>query len=145
MKHLAIIPVLAILISCQGTTKTTDAKASSETKAEAPLVGGEKDEHGCLTSAGYTWSEIRKDCIRLFEAGIRLNPTNDSESHETSGFLVFSNDSSKVELYLPSLKGSDILTKENNVYQSSDKQYKLDRSKSIWTLMKDNKVIYSSK
>ena len=27
---------------------------------QAPqLIGGNKDEHGCLTAAGYTWSELR--------------------------------------------------------------------------------------
>lgn len=26
---------------------------------QAPqLIGGNKDEHGCLTAAGYTWSEL---------------------------------------------------------------------------------------
>ena len=41
---------------------------------QAPqLIGGNKDEHGCLTAAGYTWSELRRDCIRIFEDGVRVN------------------------------------------------------------------------
>lgn len=27
-----------------------------------------KTEHGCVGSAGYVWSEVKKDCIRPFEA-----------------------------------------------------------------------------
>ena len=34
-------------------------------KGEDNLVGNDKDDHGCIASAGYTWSEVRKDCIRL--------------------------------------------------------------------------------
>lgn len=41
---------------------------------QAPqLIGGNKDEHGCLTAAGYTWSELRRDCIRIFEDGVRVD------------------------------------------------------------------------
>ena len=38
----------------------------------AALVGADRDEHGCIGSAGYTWSEVRKDCIRLFEDGLQF-------------------------------------------------------------------------
>ena len=42
---------------------------------QAPqLIGENKDEHGCLTAAGYTWSELRRDCIRIFENGVRQQP-----------------------------------------------------------------------
>lgn len=38
---------------------------------QSPIVGGDRDEHGCIGSAGYVWCEVQKDCIRLFEKGIR--------------------------------------------------------------------------
>lgn len=28
------------------------------------MVGNDKDEHGCIWSAGYTWSEVLNECIR---------------------------------------------------------------------------------
>ena len=31
------------------------------------LLGGDRDEHGCIGSAGYVWSEVSQDCIRVFE------------------------------------------------------------------------------
>lgn len=31
------------------------------------IVGGDKDEHGCIGSAGYTWCEVKGACIRLWE------------------------------------------------------------------------------
>jgi hypothetical protein len=31
------------------------------------LVGGDKDEHNCLGSAGYSWCEAKQKCLRVFE------------------------------------------------------------------------------
>ncbi len=62
-----------------------------------PIVGGDKDEHGCIGSAGYTWSQLKQTCIRSFELPIQLlNP----EGTITAG-LHFSDDLSKAELFLP--------------------------------------------
>jgi len=32
-----------------------------------PIVGGDKDAHGCIGSAGYTWCEIKQKCLRAWE------------------------------------------------------------------------------
>ena len=58
------------------------------------------DEHGCNAAAGYMWSEVKKDCIRIFETGIRMNSQTDKNA-TSSAFLVFSPDSLQVELFLP--------------------------------------------
>lgn len=34
---------------------------------EAPVIGGQKDEHGCLPAAGYSWCAATKKCIRFWE------------------------------------------------------------------------------
>ena len=31
------------------------------------IVGGDKDEHGCIGSAGYTWCENKQKCLRIWE------------------------------------------------------------------------------
>lgn len=31
------------------------------------LIGGEKDSHGCLIAAGYSWCEIKQKCLRTWE------------------------------------------------------------------------------
>lgn len=31
------------------------------------LVGNDKDEHGCIGSAGYTWCEVKNKCLRVWE------------------------------------------------------------------------------
>ena len=41
-------------------------------------VGGDRDKHGCIGSAGYQWSEVQQDCIRVFEKGIRMKAVDGS-------------------------------------------------------------------
>ena len=53
-----VLPAAAIDISGQGVNVTA---------AETPLVGGDKDEHGCIGSAGYTWCEPKQKCLREWE------------------------------------------------------------------------------
>mmetsp|Transcript_139012 Transcript_139012/g.337671 ORF Transcript_139012/g.337671 Transcript_139012/m.337671 type:complete len:320 (-) Transcript_139012:252-1211(-) len=39
-------------------------------KVNAVVVGGDRDEHGCIPSAGYSWCEATSECIRPWERGI---------------------------------------------------------------------------
>lgn len=32
-----------------------------------PVLGGDKDEHGCIGSAGYSWCEAKQKCLRTWE------------------------------------------------------------------------------
>jgi len=32
-----------------------------------PLIGGQKDAHGCLIAAGYSWCESKQKCLRVWE------------------------------------------------------------------------------
>ena len=63
-------------------------------KPTAKLVGNDRDEHGCIASAGYRWSEALKDCIRLWEVGERL------DNGDKNVYVVFSKDSAVAEVYL---------------------------------------------
>ena len=77
----------ALLTGC-GNGGKKEAETSERKEKEA-VVGSDKDEHGCIASAGYTWSEVQKDCIRLWEKGVRMNAVDDAGK---TLFLVFSPD-----------------------------------------------------
>ena len=66
----------ALLTGC-GNGGKKEAETSERKEKEA-VVGSDKDEHGCIASAGYTWSEVQKDCIRLWEKGVRMNAVDDA-------------------------------------------------------------------
>lgn len=80
----------ALFVACGSKRgKTVEVAEQADT---VHVVGGDKDKHGCIASAGYTWSEVQKDCIRLWEKGVRMNAVDDAEKVL---FLVFSPDSTK--------------------------------------------------
>jgi hypothetical protein len=56
-------------IAYQGECNTT-ADCSGDVCTVAvgePLLGGDRDEHGCIGSAGYSWCELKQKCIRPWE------------------------------------------------------------------------------
>ena len=62
------------------------------------MVGGDRDKHGCIGSAGYQWSEVQQDCIRCVRKGYPDEAVDGSQS----AFIVFSPDSTQVELFFSS-------------------------------------------
>lgn len=36
-------------------------------KTDPFMPGSDRDEHGCIGSAGYTWCEIKQKCLRTWE------------------------------------------------------------------------------
>lgn len=81
------------LISCN----TKSKKQQQEVAQQGEVVGNDKDEHGCIGSAGYTWSELLQECVRPWEEGVRLNGVN---TEGKDAFIIFNADSTQVELIL---------------------------------------------
>ncbi|MFH1240129.1 MAG: hypothetical protein V1672_02835 [Candidatus Diapherotrites archaeon] len=52
-----IIGILAFALIFSGCVQTPDNQ----------IVGGDKDEHGCIGSAGYSWCEAKQKCLRTWE------------------------------------------------------------------------------
>ncbi|MFD1631858.1 hypothetical protein [Pseudopedobacter beijingensis] len=118
---------LLALVACNTTQKTN-------TKTDDNIgVGGEKDEHGCIVAAGQTWSRLNQNCIRLFEAGVRLNPIKVKEgSAIISAFIIYNDDKSKIELFLPdNAKASIVLNKEGIADLYQNENYKFDAKEQL--------------
>lgn len=82
----------AIAFSACKSNKARQDTASEAKTEEAAIPGSDKDEHGCVGSAGYVWSEVKKDCIRPFEAGLKISETQkDNATYAT--YIVFAADS----------------------------------------------------
>ena len=39
--------------------------------SEDQLVGGDKDENGCIATAGYTWNITKQECVREWEEALK--------------------------------------------------------------------------
>ncbi|MDD3498644.1 MAG: hypothetical protein PHH24_04065 [Candidatus Moranbacteria bacterium] len=44
-----------------------DAPVAPEEPEGEKLIGGDKDDHGCLIGAGYSWCEEKQKCLRVWE------------------------------------------------------------------------------
>lgn len=50
----------------QDNTSAGDFSAK-ECRVIESFVGGDKDEHGCIGSAGYSWCQEKQKCLRIWE------------------------------------------------------------------------------
>lgn len=110
-----------------------------------PTVGGDRDKHGCIGSAGYQWSELRGECIRLFEAGIRLDPQAKELNQTTSAFIVFKSmdEDAKAELFLPGEKKSMLLPRvgKEDAGTWKNKKYTLKQWRGMYSLENSQKKL----
>ncbi|WP_052496037.1 DUF3828 domain-containing protein [Pedobacter lusitanus] len=106
------------------------------------MVGGDSDAHGCKASAGYTWSELKKTCIRVFELPVKLtNP----DGTMMAG-VVISDDKKQAEVFAK--EGNFILNqKSETAYANTapDGGLFLEKKNGSWEFgkVKDGKALYS--
>ncbi|MBU0665878.1 MAG: hypothetical protein KKB65_02380 [Nanoarchaeota archaeon] len=67
MKQIIVLLAISLLIfsSCSKTDDTI--KENDKELLEEKIIGGERNEFGCLGAAGYTWNESVNACIRTWE------------------------------------------------------------------------------
>ena len=113
------------------------------------MVGNDKDKHGCIPSAGYSWSELLQKCIRPFEEGMKFEAV-DPES-TSAAYTVFSADSLKVEIYMPEMKKNPILSKDTlsegiETWRNNKSDiYLIRNGESEWVIYKNTEPVYISK
>ena len=105
------------------------------------IVGSDADSHGCTASAGYTWSVVKNNCIRLWEVGIQLNPINNKKPYTSVATVIINDDKTTVELFIIGETGSILLDK-NAEQGFAGNRYSLTQENNRWLLKKDNKAIY---
>jgi hypothetical protein len=76
-------------------------KAVKERKNEPVLAGGDKDSHGCIGSSGYIWSELRQECVRIFEIGSPFTACGTNKDTTLLAFIILSDNKTKAEIYFP--------------------------------------------
>jgi len=115
MKKITTLLVLALAIfSCKLTDQKEDetvAGKAAKTVKDSTVVN-DKDENGCLASAGYIWSKVNKECVKGF-SGIQLNPIDkpDNEDETLSAYVLFSEDAKQAEIFLPNDTTSIVLSR----------------------------------
>lgn len=107
-----IFSIVLILVLC------SNEIILAQDVTKTPIVGNDKDKHGCISSAGYTWSVLKKECIRTFEL-----IQNDKNAIELASIdntqkmvMLFSSDKAKAEVFYSG--GNKVVNKsvKGNVY-----------------------------
>jgi hypothetical protein len=129
------ILVFALVLSCISTAVFAQRRSHR--------IGGDADAHGCRASAGYTWSQLKKECIRLFEQEIKLPDVNPKGSMQV--IIIFSKDRKKAEAFIPSTKGSTILARSGRRgnYSWKNGDWALTDKNGYW-LKKGKRLMYKS-
>lgn len=141
MKKMFLFMIIAATaFSCA--KKVSQENNTVKEPQEKKLVGGDSDEHGCKGSAGYTWSALKKECIRVFE-GTKLSHAQETgKTYTTAAYVIF--DGNKAELFLDTQKESIILERKSE----GDSWKKNDLELIPWkgyVLKKAGKIIYTGK
>jgi hypothetical protein len=114
MKKIATIFIFSIIIySCKLTDENdVEEKVVKNTTTKDSTVVNDKDENGCLSSAGYVWSKVNNECVKGY-SGIQLNPMNvaNNEDETASAYVLFNEDASMAEVFLPNETTSIVLTR----------------------------------
>ncbi len=117
----------------------------SEITIAQTKTGADRDKHGCIPSAGFTYSQIKKECIQVFNEDIRLTEVKPKKSYTSMAAVIFSNDHKKAEVFLPDFSTGQIFlrsgTKNNYLWKKDS--YVLSNSKG-YEIRKNKKLIYSS-
>ena len=107
-------------------------------------TGADRDAYGCIGSAGYTWSQVAGDCLRLWEAGVQLTSATDPQA-SLAAYVVISADGNAVELFLPKqdaliLKRS--FTPDGPVWTKGG--WRLERQPEGWRLYQHKELVYQA-
>jgi len=52
---------------CVDSYQWCEPNQATSASSTSPVIGGDKDAHGCLIAAGYSWCEVKNKCLRTWE------------------------------------------------------------------------------
>ncbi|MDO4222423.1 MAG: hypothetical protein Q4D05_00120 [Acinetobacter sp.] len=126
-KSFAAISSLAILLSACGTMSNTQKE---------PMIGGEKDKHGCIAAAGYSWSKLKKQCVQPFDiANIKFT---DPKNETLAVYVILSDDKQYAEIFSANIPANTILESRKGGYVSADGKIQLLNTTAGWRLSQAN-------
>lgn len=130
MKKLIVTAVC--LMSLSACNKPAQATENNDKKGHT-TVGSDKDNHGCKGSAGQTWSELKQDCIQIFNVGFRLNPIESKKDEAViSAFVLLNDDQTKAELFMPdNTDHHTIILNQSEKNRYKNDQYTYDSYRSV--------------
>lgn len=139
MKKMFLFLIIASAVSCGKKVSQENVSTTPKEPKKEFIVGGDADSHGCKASTGYTWSTLKKECIRVFD-GTKLSHYDDGKTYTTASFVIF--DGNKAELFLDTQKESIILERKSEGDSWINGDWQLIPWKG-YVLKKNGKILYT--
>lgn len=141
--YFSLLFLLFLLNSCDYIMKSRDSISIKKDTIPELGIAIEKDKNGCVVEAGYKWSIIKDDCIRVVDEGFRLNPIDDLSNLEASqsAYVLLNESMLNAEVFLQEMPKSIYLTRKSKEVDFVEKNYKLS-IKSGYTLSVNDSIIY---
>ena len=120
--------------------------ANNKNTSSAPKAGNERDSHNCISSAGYTWSELKNDCVRSWEVGIQFDPSANRSDKTSIASVLFLN--GKAEVFASELKKPVVLTAVKNgstVFENTTEKVAILKEDGRLNLRIENQISYTNK
>ncbi|WP_239455663.1 hypothetical protein [Flavobacterium ginsenosidimutans] len=140
MKKMFLFLIVASAFSCAKKVSQESVNTTPKEPKKEAVVGADTDSHGCKASAGYTWSVLKKDCIRIFENSTKLNHAEDGKTYSTVSYVIF--DGNKAELFLDTQKESILLERKSEGDSWVNGDWQLIPWKG-YVLKKGEKILYT--
>lgn len=110
------------------------AIACTPTEQKVPSIGGEQDAHGCLPSAGQSYSFVKKECVQVFNvADIKLD---DPQNSTQAVYVILSEDKQQAEVFATDLPDNTLLNVVKGGYASKDGKVRLIKNGQQWKIIK---------
>lgn len=135
-KTILYISLVVFFTSCANNKNT-----SSDQKA-----GNDRDAHNCISSAGYTWSELKNDCVRSWEVGIQFDPSENRSDNTSIASVLFLK--GKAEVFASELKKPVVLTavKNSNIlFENTTEKVAILKEDGRLNLRIENQILYTNK
>lgn len=113
-KRFLFLFFLISLVSCKNFEEKIEPELVKKQTIVDTVDNADKDANGCLTAAGYVWSQLNKECIKIYVSSIILYPygNQDNENETRNTYIVFDkNGGNAVEVFFPNSEKSVIFTR----------------------------------
>ncbi|VWB42844.1 hypothetical protein [Burkholderia lata] len=82
LPSVSLATTLACVFALSACAAPSTPPAQSPAPAAPPMVGGDRDAHGCIGSAGYSWCEQTQQCERPWELAKQKGFANSALAYE---------------------------------------------------------------
>lgn len=128
-----------LLSSASLACQSPNSRGSAPSDTLSNIVGSDRDPSGCIASAGYTWSELKQECVRPWEEGVQLRAVHTAGSAQMSAYLLFDQDRKNVEIFMAE---NNLVLPQVSAETYSTQNFSVEKDSVGWAVRFNDRTIY---